>query len=763
MRSRSEWVWIGFHGAILVLAALCFLMGRRPTVSNDLFSLIPVSPEEAQVAEAERSFSAKSSRTILAIVVNPDFATAKADAGALAARFRESGAFDEVEEGAEIGTGGDKVRRFLAAHAYALMDGETERLIASGRSAEVRDRSLATLFGPFSFASSDHLDEDPFLLSDAAVRSLLASFGSLGGLAPREGVLARQVDGLWYVLVRGTLTEAAVRLTNRSDIARVFAAGEAVETASSSTVRFSGVALHSWESAMQTQREIAWITTVSLILVFLLFLVTLRDLRPILLILLDIALSTVSALLVSWIAFGTLHALTLVFGTTLIGTCVDYSVHFFLHALHDGGDPLAVRDRLVRPMLTSYGSTVLCYGLLLFAPYPLLREIALFAMAGLSSSVVTSLCLYPVLTVRMRPGSHGMVRLPVPSAGKACRTAVRAVLVAGCLACGWYAATRMRVDNNLGDMYRMSDRMREGEAAAAKVLPYASSTYVLVSGSDEDQVLDREAGFAAEVRDRNLGTPVGVSLLVPSRGVQERRLAAGRRLLAEQLPAMVEAAGVDAAASWAALEAEEAGPLGLDALAEVPALQALWLGEADGTWYSVVLVLACPDKGALESLARERDGIWYFDKPRDIARQLDKLTVGMLVLVGVGCLLIMVLMAGVYGFRRSLGYHLSPLAILVVTSAVMLRIDGSLGFFSVVALVLAIGLGLDYAVFFLELDADRSEATMLAVTLSFLTTALSFGTLAFSTFPPVRTFGLAVLVGLGTAWCFALAMRLARS
>ena len=74
----------------------------------------------------------------------------------------------------------------------------------------------------------------------------------------------------------------------------------------------------------------------------------------------------------------------------------------------------------------------------------------------------------------------------------------------------------------------------------------------------------------------------------------------------------------------------------------------------------------------------------------------------------------------------------------------------SLEFFSVIGMVLVFGLGLDYIIY--ATQKNESEDEKEAITLSFLTTAISFGSLALSSFVPVHVLGLSILTGLSAAF-----------
>ena len=89
---------------------------------------------------------------------------------------------------------------------------------------------------------------------------------------------------------------------------------------------------------------------------------------------------------------------------------------------------------------------------------------------------------------------------------------------------------------------------------------------------------------------------------------------------------------------------------------------------------------------------------------------------------------------------------------------VALGIYGGIGvpltFFSLMALVLVLGVGVNYAIFIVEAD-DRAPAPFAGVLLSAATTLLSFGLLSLSSMPALHQFGLLLLVGITIAVALA--------
>jgi predicted exporter/predicted hotdog family 3-hydroxylacyl-ACP dehydratase len=126
-----------------------------------------------------------------------------------------------------------------------------------------------------------------------------------------------------------------------------------------------------------------------------------------------------------------------------------------------------------------------------------------------------------------------------------------------------------------------------------------------------------------------------------------------------------------------------------------------------------------------------------------------------------------VLLVGVIAFalrsRSRVLRVLAPMALTTLIVLAALRGSGvSLNLFHLIALILAAGLGLDYALFFEHASADRAEQrrTLHAVLVCSLSTLMVFALLMISDVPVLRAIG--VTVTLGVVCNFLLALLLTR-
>src|SRR5205085_5259161 len=133
------------------------------------------------------------------------------------------------------------------------------------------------------------------------------------------------------------------------------------------------------------RHEIATFGTVESTAVVVLLLLVFGSMRPLLLGLLTLGLAITSAYTVVRFVFGEVHILTLVFGSSLIGSVIEYSIHFFADRFRDPAQwtPVAAVPHVGPAILLGLTTTLVGYLVLAAVPFPGLEQIALFCMTGL--------------------------------------------------------------------------------------------------------------------------------------------------------------------------------------------------------------------------------------------------------------------------------------------------------------------------------------------------------------------------------------------
>ena len=773
--SLTPKTWLFCHGALLLALLLSFFFARPPRFNTSLLDILPPSHSLKSVGQADAVLSANTSRAATVLAYAEDFSAAKAAATYL---YEHAPYFDEatlyVDAAATEG-----LTDFLFANRFNLLEAQTVAQLENGDAELFAQDALARIYGAFTLTDSSLLADDPFDLTGTTLLRFLRAAQNGGAMAVKDGVLAAEHDGVWYVMLRGSFSPAALSLAGKhSAVKELYAQCRSLTQTTGVCFAFSGVPFHSYESSSQAQRQVSVISAIGIVLVVLLFLAIFRSPLPAIVSAAAVVLSCGIGLAAVLLFFRQIHILTFVFGTTLIGTCVDYSIHFFVHwkgdaAVRDGAE---IRQKILRGVGISFLSTEICFAALFLSPFPFLQQVAAFLFFGLLCAFLTVTCLFPYLplppaetrTIALLR-TQSALRLNAPFL--AVFRTLPLVLAMGAVVVLANNRSSVKIDNNLRDMYTMSDHLLESEKITAQVLDYGSvGWYFLIEGETAQDVLQTEEAFTALLAqaqaDGKLHSYLATSDFVPSRARQERSYAACAQLLplaAAQYDVLGFSDDGTEAAAFSADYASRARQSVLPDQADMPAIlqsvtKSLWIGAIGDRWYSCVLPLHTDDEAYFRALAASVPGVYFVNKTADIGAELNALTAMMLKLLAAAFAAVLVLLCFCYPPKTVACITAIPVITVLVTFAALCLSHISIGFFSVTGVVLVFGLGLDYVIYAIEGKKSDGALNSLAILVSFVTPALSFGALALINFAPVHTIGLTVFVGLTTACVSAFAI-----
>ena len=299
----------------------------------------------------------------------------------------------------------------------------------------------------------------------------------------------------------------------------------------------------------------------------------------------------------------------------------------------------------------------------------------------------------------------------------------------------------------------------------------AGSQFFVVRAANSEQLLQREEALTKLLSERQQrGKVLGWQALsdqVPSRQTQE----AHRSLLAER----VYAPAGQAERLFTALEDEETlvqarslfaaqqRTLSLEEWLQSPLsapVRHLFLASSPQT-LSIVLLRGTPtgaDLAELSALGQRLQGVTWVDQVADISQVLGGFRRALSWMLPIGYTLVALCLVWFYG--KSSWRVSAPAAL---ASLVALGIPALFGqpvtLFDLLALVLVLGMGVDYGIFMNEPRGAGFGVAFLSVSLGAASTLLSFGLLACSGTPALSNFGLTLLIGIGISWfltpCFA--------
>lgn len=765
--------WLFFHLAVATFFGVVFLTNPASiSVDADLMNMFPKSFEEESIRAADEKLTEATGQNVFILVANEDFSKARDVAVKVYERLEHSENMKSVSLYNDVGSLSE-VLDFIYKYRWNLLDDETIELLNSEGGPETfSTNALGQIYGGFTMLPLDNIDSDPFMLAEHDLNKYLESVSSSGtAMSVKDGVLASEKDGNWYIMIRGILSKKGAALASKENgITEIYKICSDYETDGTRFV-YSGTPFHSHESSNSASREIAIISTVSLIVVIVMLLIVFKSFIPLGMSVGSILISVLTAILSTLAVFHKMHILTLVFGTSLIGSCIDYSIHYFTHwagnpELKDGKD---IRNHLLPGLSMAIVSSSLCFAILLFAPFNLLKQMSLFSLSGLFSSFLTTVCVYPFIKLPSGNRQIKLHKLFKPTNNQKVKKLVGRLVITSLfvvsIGCILIFRHNFRIHNDLNSLYTMEGRLLNDEIEANQIIQYSPTGWFIVRGDTEDQALRNEE-ILRDMLENSTSKDIGylsTSLFIPSIEQQKKSRAACEKLLA-LAEYQYEALGfdpsyaVDLRTQFASSENDFISMKNGNVPSYlVDSISSAWIGEINGKYYTVVLPNKISDAAPLRKLVENDQNAFFINKMSDMGSDLDKLTIMVLKFFAIAYLVMFVMLKFFYKWKQAFKIISIPLLIVLVAGAIFAIFDISLEFFSVTGLILVFGLGLDYIIYMMENEkpAKQGENKTLepfAIMLSFTTTVISFGALALSSFKPVHLIGLTIFLGLSTAY-----------
>ncbi|MDU4664147.1 MAG: MMPL family transporter, partial [Enterobacter hormaechei] len=518
-----------------------------------------------------------------------------------------------------------------------------------------------------------------------------------------------------------------------------------------------GTVFYSDYASQQAKNDISTLGVATVLGVILLIVSVFRSVRPLLLSLLSIAIGALAGTVVTLLLFGELHLMTLVMSMSIIGISADYTIYYLTERMVHGAEhspwqSLAkVRNALLLALLT----TVVAYLFMMLAPFPGIRQMAVFAAAGLSASCLTVMFWHPWLC-------RGMPVRPVPLRGMMQRwldawrdgKALSVGLPVALALLSAIGIASLRVDDDIARLQALpQDILAQEKTITALTGQNVDQKWFLVYGASAQETLERLEAFTPALAQAQKAGELTRWRTLPLNSLARQN--SDLQLLRNAAPTvtkMLQSTGLNAVAPNL-----NAMPVSVEAWLASPASEGwrlLWLTLPDGKSGVLVPVDGVRNSAALGELATRHPGVVWVDRKASfdslfaLYRSLLSGLLGVaLAVIACGAMLRL-------GWRKGL-VALVPSVLSLGGGLAALAVTGHpVNLFSLLALVLVLGIGINYTLFFSN-PRGTPLTSMLAITLAMMTTLLTLGMLVFSTTQAISSFGIVLVSGIFTAFLLA--------
>lgn len=752
---RRVWIWTI---AVIGLTLICgwqFSVG--PRIQTDLLAMLPET-EMSSAAKMVDAFGTEyASRKAIFLISDENPETAWKGAQYFQERIFQGEIFSDPSTDYS-GLNPEEIISFYLPYRFRLPGFAEDETITREM---LVNRLNIQLSSPFPEGPGPSFAEDPFGTTGSYIRTVSLPSRSLQF---ENGFLTNHDPSGTHILIPSTLSGSSFdpsvqeKATDAYDRARTALA----DAFPSVQVFHTGAVFFAAKSRLRATREMNIIGLGSLLFVALLVLFVFRSLRHLLLGIACVATGIMSAICVTVAIFGELDLLTIVAGSSLIGVAVDYPMHYFTHHLAADRywEPTECLREISPGLRLGLLTTILGYLSLLITPLPTLRQIAVFSVTGLVGSFVTIYFLLPANMNNPLSGSRSMVDWagklfnalrPSKKAGYALLVIISMVLVM------LITLGKLNVDDNVRLLIgSQQDLLREEAQVRAKTGLSNSSQYFLISGSNEEKVLQNEEALTARlvglVEEGKLSGFQAVSSFVPSLQKQEAVFKKWTDLSPDILMNTLRDAGLKEKYIKKLLneiEKEKERPLNIEEWSQnewSAAFKHLWFGKVDEKFYSTVVPSGFTSVQTLDHVSDGLPEVFVVDRVRDISRLFGVYRIRATIALIIAYCLVWFTLLPRYGWRDSIRL-LAPVGtatLVVIAITPILGIPYNL--FSVFSMILLLGIGVDYSIFLTEAK-DRRDVVFLGILLAAMTTLLSFGLLSFSSTPALRSLGITLFVG----------------
>jgi predicted exporter len=769
--SASPRGWVLATWAVFVVASAWIVF--RADYRADISAFLPKHPTPNQQLLVDQLKDGVVSRLTLIGIDVADAAALAQISKRMAAQLRADPQWATVNNGEAIGLEQDG--KFLLDNRYLLSyNNKIETWQVAGLRAALAESKQMLSQNAGMFAK-ELIPRDP----TGEVIRMLDELGSRNAVATVAGAWVVQSEQnvpravlMAQTKAAGVDLDAQQRAMEAAQLAFENAKRE-TENAANASLQLSGPGVFSALSRERIKSDATQFSTIATALVVMLVWWVYRSPRVMALGLMPVATGVLVGIAAVALVFGSVHGITLGFGATLIGEAIDYGIYLFTLIRRDGANKSNAHQtmKFIWPTLRLGVLTSICgFSAMMLSDFPGLQQLGVFSVAGLVAAVLVTRFVLPHLLpqdFQIRDTTLGQKLAFAARAAPRVRwpltIAVLALVAVGVM-------NRQVIWNddisNLSPI-SLAEQKRDETLRTSLGAPDVRFMVVAESKNLEATLQAAETAAAAlgALRDQGLiksfDTPTQFLPSVSAQTARKQVLPAAETLRTrldeaaansgftantfEPFLADVEATRSRALINRATLDGTNLATK-VDALliqkperitAILPIQGMTESDEALKKVRAVITALASPDIRLMD-MKTETNELYQTYRHQALTYAL----------AGVAAIALLLWIT-----TRSLlrtGRLLLPLgAAVVVTAAILLALGVSLSIFHLVAFLLVIGVGSNYALFFdRQLISDESLAPiMLSLVVCNLSTVFGFGVLALSSMPVLKAIGGTVGIG----------------
>jgi predicted exporter len=742
---------------IILLSGFSFMKIRNGfSIETNILKMLPFDNDNRILNEASDRFSEKLSRNVLFIVSHKDRDTALSAAAVLKQDLSANDLFQVPNQTDWFD--------FYFKYRFSTIPSSMESVLNENEDFEsFRSYFYKNLLSPMSNIYGEMLNKDPLMLFPKFV----------GSLAPQQNKNDYENGNIIIEDTESTIVLISAFLKKNGferDIQTAFNRfieyqKNKMSTVTSAQLDYTGVVTYANRYEERAKFETGYIGILSFCLVFLLILIAYRSVKCLLWGWVPIISALLCGLAGSVLVFDRIHLISITMGTCLIGISIDYSFHYLSeYAFCKGKWDSSVGLKHILPGISlSFLTTTIGYAIFFFIPFTGLRQIAVFTITGLTGAYLTVVILFPLI-FRKKDNSGGSYKYFKPiilvyfrvldrSAFRyTALTLLLLIIITG------LPKLTFRDDMSIFEM-KTEDLDKTVNSIQKLTGTEYEREFLLITGESQEKLLQNIENITGKLdqlqKNNEISGYLALTKFVPSIRTQKAR----SEMLVKKL--QTEETRIAALFLETGFKPEVLQNLisdvkenqnrfiTIDEWLNSPVSiehEKLWIGKIKDQYFSAVLLNGIKNMKALEKITIDKNTHLINNHSR-ISQLIKDLRESLIILIPAIYSIFLLILIIRYGFKKSLSVFIPSVMTLFLTVSILSLFSIEINIMHILAMILVLALGIDYSVFLAE-SIENPSVTCISIVLASATTIFSFGMLALSMIPALKSIGLTVIIGI---------------
>ncbi len=725
-------------------------------VQTNLFKLLPDISAQPDVLDSYAKVSQNLNNNVFIMLQTDDHAQLDQSTAWLEAQVAQTDLWQPIKKTFQQ----EQFSKTLFQYQTGLLSRQDQELLQQYQYPALLEQSMLQLMSPGMPITAEMLAKDPLLLFPRYL--LEKSSGNSSQIAIEQGWatveqtditqtnLAQSYSRLVVLQVAHSPYQIDYQEQSKAWLDHVEQQLQQQKVA----MHWTGTLAFASEGTQSARQEISTIGVGSTIGLIVLVLFGFRSIRPLFTEFIAIGSGLIMAIALTYLIFGEIHLMTLVFGASLIGVCVDFSFYFMaIQSVRRDESGLLVLRPILSGLFIGLMTTLLAYLFLSFTPFPAFKQISVFSIVGLSAAWISSVLLLPRLPPLNTQFAVKVLRpIAMMRAFFMQRDRARYTLISVAIVFSAIGLTQLKFNDDIQNLQSMDVSLKQNDRLIRQTFAEEQAQdFLIIHVDDQAKLAQSEQTVISKLdqllSDGKISAYQAIGQWFDPATIQNniQRL---QQIPKQDLVAYAKQMGLDSAQVLAWQRDLASQPtLNMTQFQQHPLAS---LAISDKT--RVILLQGVQDDQAIHAL--ENQQVYLMQPVQTLSDQFQEHRQHAQYLLLIAMLALVAVLWWLYGHRALLDLMLPVTLALGCTFALQALLGVELNLFSIMATFLILGIGVDYAIFYHD-AAAQDQVISMALWLCMMSTLLGFGLLSLSQTYAIFCFGLTVLCGVLLSYFFA--------